>query len=82
MTDDDCSTNLAIILVMMQLAKKVPFEDPQVLMLVRGCYILSNILILAVSLYTQFQINKKKGMSTDRVLQCACSTPQLTRPQI
>lgn len=48
---------------MMQLAKKVPFEDPQVLMLVRGCYILSNVLILAVHLYTQFKINQKKGMS-------------------
>jgi len=71
MTDDDFSTNLAIILVMMQLAKKIPFEDPQVLMLVRGCYILSNVLILAVSLYTQYKINAKKGMSTDRVLQCS-----------
>jgi hypothetical protein len=49
---------------MMQLSKKVPFEDPQVLMLVRGCYLLSNVLILAVHLYTQYQINKKKGMST------------------
>ena len=55
-------TNLVIILVMMQLAKKVPFEDPQVLLLVRGCYILSNVLILAVTLYTQYQINAKKGM--------------------
>ena len=53
---------------MMQLAKKVPFEDPQVLMLVRGCYILSNVLILAVHLYTQLKINQKKGMPTDRVL--------------
>ncbi|KAJ5958001.1 Inorganic phosphate transporter Pho88 [Penicillium vulpinum] len=57
-------TNLAIILVMMQLSKKVPFDDPQVLMLVRGCYILSNVLILAVHLYTQYQINKKKDMTT------------------
>lgn len=53
---------------MMQLAKKVPFEDPQVLMLVRGCYILSNILILAVHLFTQFKINQKKGMSRSCVV--------------
>jgi hypothetical protein len=52
---------------MMQLSKKVPFEDPQVLMMVRGCYILSNLLILAIHLYTQFKINQKKGMP-DRVL--------------
>jgi hypothetical protein len=47
---------------MMQLAKKVPFEDPQVLMLVRGMYILSNVLILGIYLYTQAKINSKKGM--------------------
>lgn len=47
---------------MMQLAKKVPFEDPDVLMLVRGMYILSNVLILSIYLYTQTKINSKKGM--------------------
>lgn len=47
---------------MMQLAKKVPFDNPDVLMLVRGLYILSNVIILGVYLYTQAQINKKKGM--------------------
>lgn len=47
---------------MMQLAKKVPFEDPDVLMLVRGMYILSNVIILGVYLYTQSKINKKNGM--------------------
>lgn len=48
---------------MMQLAKKVPFEDPQVLMGVRALYILSNVLILGLYLYTQAKINAKKGMS-------------------
>lgn len=47
---------------MMQLAKKVPFEDPQVLMLVRGMYILSNVIILGIYLFTQTKINGKKGM--------------------
>ncbi|OQE23664.1 hypothetical protein PENSTE_c008G09544 [Penicillium steckii] len=57
-------TNLAIILAMMQLAKKVPFEDPQVLMLVRGMYILSNVIILGIYLFTQTKINGKKDMTT------------------
>ncbi|KAJ5688812.1 phosphate transporter [Penicillium macrosclerotiorum] len=57
-------TNLAIILVMMQLAKKVPFEDPDVLMLVRGLYVLSNVLILGLYLYTQSKISSKKDMTT------------------
>ena len=46
---------------MMQLAKKVPFDDPQVLMGVRAMYILSNVLILGLYLYTQAKINAKKG---------------------
>jgi hypothetical protein len=54
-------TNLAIIVVMMQLAKKVPFDNPDVLMLVRGIYILSNVIILGLYLYTQAQIKKKNG---------------------
>lgn len=46
---------------MMQLAKKVPFENPHVLMAVRALYILSNVLILGLYLYTQTKINQKKG---------------------
>lgn len=46
---------------MMQLAKKVPFDDPDVLLLVRGAYILSNVIIVGLYLYTQAKINKKKG---------------------
>ncbi|KAL2828047.1 inorganic phosphate transporter Pho88 [Aspergillus cavernicola] len=57
-------TNLAIIVVMMQLAKKVPFDNPDVLLAVRGVYILSNVIILALYLYTQAQINKKNDLTT------------------
>lgn len=46
---------------MMQLAKKVPFENPDVLLLVRGLYIASNVIILSLYLYTQAKINKKRG---------------------
>lgn len=46
---------------MMQVSKKIPFEDPQVLNLVRGAYILSNVIIAGIYLYTMQQINKKKG---------------------
>lgn len=55
-------TNLAIIVVMMQLSKKIAFDDPDVLMIVRGVYVLSNVLILSLYLYTQSKINSKKGM--------------------
>lgn len=52
---------MGIILVMMQLAKRIPFENPDVLMMVRGLYVLSNVLILGLYLYTQSKINAKKG---------------------
>lgn len=56
-----CSTNIIIILGMMQVSKKIPFEDPNTLNIVRGLYITSNVIIAFLYLYTQFQINKKKG---------------------
>ena len=46
---------------MMQLSKKIPFDNPDVLLMVRGMYILSNVIILGIYLYTQAQISKKKG---------------------
>jgi len=59
---------MIIILGMMQVSKKIPFDDPQVLMGVRALYVISNLLILGVYLYIQQQINKKKG----RLARCRC----------
>jgi len=56
-------TNLVIILVMMQAAKKIPFEDENVLWGVRGLYVLSNVIIFGVYFYTKMQIDKKKDMT-------------------
>ena len=50
-----------IILGMMQVSKKIPFDDPQVLMGVRALYIVSNVIIVAIYLYIQSKINSKKG---------------------
>jgi len=49
---------------MMQVSKKVPFEDPQVLMAVRALYIVSNLIIVALNLYLTRVINTKKDMTT------------------
>jgi len=46
---------------MMQLSKKIPFDDPQVLMGVRILYVVSNLIILGIYYYVQTQINAKKG---------------------
>ncbi|KAK4662462.1 phosphate transporter (Pho88) [Podospora pseudopauciseta] len=57
-------TNLIIILGMMQVAKKIPFEDESVLNLCRAGYIASNLIILSIYLYIQNTINKKKDLTT------------------
>ena len=58
------SSNLVIILGFMQISKKVPFENENVLNGVRAMYILSNVIIVGIYLYVQAQINKKNGTLT------------------
>lgn len=62
--DDLDRTNMVIILVMMQASKKVPFENPTVLMGVRVVYLLSNLIIAGIYYYTYLSIKRKKDMTT------------------
>lgn len=55
------STNLLIVLGMTQLSKKIPVEDPNVLLGIRVFYVFSNLVIFSLYFYMQWQINKKKG---------------------
>ncbi|KAI1281569.1 putative phosphate transporter [Xylaria sp. FL0933] len=56
--------NLIIIFGMMQVSKKIPFDDPTVLNGVRALYVGSNIIIAAIYGYVMLQINKKKDLTT------------------
>jgi len=56
--------NLIIILGMMQVSKRIPFDDPNILNAVRAVYALSNLIILGIYVYIQTQIEKKKDMTT------------------
>jgi len=49
---------------MMQVAKKVPFEDPNVLNACRGLYVLSNLIIMGIYFYIKAKIDGKKGQSS------------------
>ena len=46
---------------MMQVSKKIPFDDPSVLNAVRALYVVSNVLIAGIYFYVKMQIDKKKG---------------------
>lgn len=48
---------------MMQVSKKIPFDDPQVLLGVRALYVVTNVIILGIYFYIQTKINSKKGDS-------------------
>jgi len=50
----------------MQVSKKIPFDDPNVLMGVRALYLISNLTMFAVYYYVGMQIKKKKGKHTRR----------------
>jgi len=51
---------------MMQVSKKIPFDDPSVLNLVRIVYLASNVVIFGVYLYINYKIDQKKGMGPGR----------------
>ncbi|KAJ4991751.1 phosphate transporter [Stagonosporopsis vannaccii] len=64
-------SNLVIILGFMQISKKIPFDDPNVLNGVRALYIVSNIIIAAIYFYVQTQINKKNDMTVVKYVEPA-----------
>lgn len=49
---------------MMQVSKKVPFDDPNVLNGIRGLYTLSNVIIVGIYVYVGMKIDSKKGTAT------------------
>jgi len=56
--------NVVIVLASMQFGKKIPFDEPNVLWGFRILYVLSNIIILGLYVYTGQQIKKKNDMTT------------------
>ena len=55
----------------MQLSKKIPFDDFNVLNLVRAGYILSNVIIFGIYYYIKLQIDKKRDMTVIKYVEPA-----------
>ena len=54
----------------MQVSKKIPFDDPQVLLGCRILYVVSNVIIVGLYLYIQQKINSKKGLDDATPMLC------------
>ncbi|KAH3684812.1 hypothetical protein WICPIJ_004207 [Wickerhamomyces pijperi] len=57
-------TNLVLMLVLMQVAKKIDFEDPDIKFYVRVAFITAQSITLGIYLYTRSIINKKNDLTT------------------
>ncbi|KAI0706581.1 inorganic phosphate transporter [Earliella scabrosa] len=56
-------SNLAISLVAMQVARKIPFDDPQTLTYVRIAYVTTQVIVLGVYYYVAQQIKTKNDQT-------------------
>lgn len=57
-------TNLAIMLIMMQVSRRLDLENPDILFYVRVAYIGCQVIAFAVYLLTKYKINKKNDLTT------------------
>ncbi|OCH86162.1 inorganic phosphate transporter [Obba rivulosa] len=69
-------SNLLISLGAMQVARKIPFEDPEVLTYVRIAYVASQVIILAVYYYVSMKIKKKNDLTVLKYVEPATPMSQ------
>lgn len=57
-------SNLGLMLIMMQVSRRLDLEDPQILLYVRIAYGACQLIVFGVCLYVKFKINKKNDLTT------------------
>ncbi|OBA23000.1 inorganic phosphate transport PHO88 [Metschnikowia bicuspidata var. bicuspidata NRRL YB-4993] len=57
-------SNLGLMLIMMQVSRRLDLEDPQILMYVRIAYVACQLVVFGVCMYVKFQINRKNDLTT------------------
>ncbi|ORY74339.1 inorganic phosphate transporter Pho88 [Protomyces lactucae-debilis] len=75
-------TNLAVTLGVMQIARKLDFEDPTILKSVRALYIVSNILIAIIFLVQYMNIQKRNDMTTLKYVEPASPLSGKSEPEL
>ena len=57
-------TNIVVMLVMMQVSRRLDLEDPTILFYVRATYISCQVVALGVYLFVRYKINAKNDLTT------------------
>lgn len=57
-------SNLGLMLIMMQVSRRLDLEDPQILLYVRIAYAACQLIVFGVCIYVKFKINKKNDLTT------------------
>lgn len=60
------------------MAKKIPFDDPNVLNACRAVYIASNLIIISIYFYIKSVVDKKKGTSLVAPSDIPCRTMEFS----
>lgn len=74
-------TNIAIMLVMMQVTKRLDMEDPTILFYVRAIYISFQAVTFGVYFLTKFMISKKNDLTTLKYVEPANTMAGETEPK-
>lgn len=64
-------SNLGLMLIMMQVLRRLDLEDPDVLFYVRVFYAACQIIAFAVCMYVKYQINRKNDLTTIKYVESA-----------
>ncbi|BFZ55594.1 phosphate transporter (Pho88) [Savitreella phatthalungensis] len=75
-------TNLAVTLGVMQLARKVDFDDPTTLFYVRVLYVTSNIIIALAYFYQYTRIQKQNDLTTLKYVEPAAPMSGKSEPSL
>lgn len=74
-------SNLVVMLVMMQVSRRLDLEDPTILFYVRAAYAACQIIAFSIYLLVKFKINKKNDLTTLKYVEPANPMSGQTEPK-
>lgn len=74
-------SNLGLMLVMMQVSRRLDLEDPTILLYVRIGYAACQLIVFGVCIYVKYQINKKNDLTTLKYVEPANPMSGLSEPK-